>query len=180
MTQTDFVERAENWLQSQLRAMACKVCQNYPSGIDIGDELDDIPSFAIIEHGSGCYTQSEDGGGESSVDVGESVVIVAGLLAELEKNETSERDDQTAKENALPLTAEILQASGWKPGTYGWIHADVRLLLFQEVGLHQAEPTGWRVAGLAGNARVETVGDLRKLLEALHVPAVVVVPRGGE
>lgn len=37
-------------------AHACKVCQAMP------DEE------GIIEHGRGCYTVSEDGGGESSVE----------------------------------------------------------------------------------------------------------------
>lgn len=85
-------------------------------------------------------------------------------------------DHANDDENAFPLSAEILQASGWIEMTYGWMHSDVRVLLFKEID----ESTGWRVAGLSGNARVETVGDLRRLLDALHIPAVVVVPKGGE
>ena len=38
---------------------ACDVCGNVP------DEN------GLIEHGQGCYTQSEDGGGYSYVDFGE-------------------------------------------------------------------------------------------------------------
>ena len=40
------------------REYACDVCGNVP------DEA------GFIEHGKGCYTQSEDGGGFSEVDFG--------------------------------------------------------------------------------------------------------------
>jgi len=36
---------------------ACKVCQNVP------DE------YGTLDHGKGCYTQSEDGGGTSYVEL---------------------------------------------------------------------------------------------------------------
>lgn len=40
---------------------ACKVCGNRPD------------ADGLIQHGKGCYVVSEDGGGESYVDVDEEV-----------------------------------------------------------------------------------------------------------
>lgn len=85
-------------------------------------------------------------------------------------------------ENATPLTEEILEASGWEPPVYyGW------WLQGCEFGLSPATRTVdsckvfGMVSGQTGDVLgyIETVGDLRKLLEALHIPAVVVVPKGG-
>lgn len=52
MTQT----RAELFREWQL-SNACKVCQATPD------------QYGFREHGKGCYVNSEDGGGEDSVDV---------------------------------------------------------------------------------------------------------------
>lgn len=85
-------------------------------------------------------------------------------------------DHANDAENATLLTAEILQASGWAKkwqGTPYWQLCDTFAPLLSE----------HHVAGFTlhvGFGHVKTVGDLRKLLEALHVPAVVVVPKGGE
>lgn len=87
-----------------------------------------------------------------------------------------EHDDETAKENATLLTTEILQASGWErkwEGTPYWQFCGTCAPLLAE----------HHVAGFTlhiGFGHVKTVGDLRKLLDALHIPAVVVVPKGGE
>lgn len=80
------------------------------------------------------------------------------------------------EENATLLTAEILQASGWVPSVAGtiWDHQMTRMQLRVDVNNWHVSVCGVRIG------TVETVGDLRKLLEALHVPAVVVVPKGGE
>lgn len=79
-------------------------------------------------------------------------------------------------ENATPLTAEILQASGWVPSVAGtiWDHQMTRMQLRVDVNNWHVSACGVRIG------TVETVCDLRRLLETLHIDAVVVVPKGGE
>lgn len=91
-----------------------------------------------------------------------------------------EDEVQTAKENATPLTAEILQASGWyfSEPLAGYTHIDIEFALH---GPYEVFSPAWHAYAIEREfGTIETVGDLRKLLEALHIPAVVVVPKGGE
>lgn len=80
-------------------------------------------------------------------------------------------------EHSTPLTAEILEASGWvRP--CGWatrmVHESGMQFYCSTNGLSiEVEVFGkW--------CSLETVGDLRNLLDALHIPAVVVVPKREE
>ena len=74
-----------------------------------------------------------------------------------------------------PLSEEILRASGWGNGPYGyWVNPLCEFTLakssadgdtFYKVDAHPFD-LGY----------VETVGDLRRLLSALHIDCAVVVP----
>lgn len=87
-------------------------------------------------------------------------------------------------ENATPLSFGVLQESGWIDD-YDEFGSPVKRLDGYGLALRKMRD-GWSAmsqhadgyAVFGGNHK--TVGDLRKLLDALHIPAVVVVPKGEE
>lgn len=83
-------------------------------------------------------------------------------------------------ENATLLTAEILRASGWyfSVALAGYTHIDIEFALH---GPYEVFAPAWHAYAIEREfGTIKTVGDLRNLLEALHIPAVVTVPNGGE
>ena len=69
-----------------------------------------------------------------------------------------------------PLTEEILRASGWNETSYGWSIGSKHPTLYQT---DCAKPR-WFVRYMPNH--ITTVGDLRRLLSALHIDCAVVVP----
>lgn len=105
---------------------------------------------------------------------------------ELARAFLAEHNPDTEKENATLLTAEILQASGlvsredclWKVREQGW---ELRVVCRGFVNVVAFGPTvEFDQYNQIDIGHLETVGDLRKLLDALHVPAVITVPKRGE
>lgn len=108
--------------------------------------------------------------GQSEEIAGDHAVVANAYLAEHAND----------AENATLLTAEILQASGWyfSEPLAGYTHIDIEFALH---GPYDVFAPAWHAYAIEREfGTVETVGDLRKLLDALHIPAVVVVPKGEE
>lgn len=88
-------------------------------------------------------------------------------------------------ENALPLSSEILQASGWvekrdefdyQVWSHHWVGFLLRRLTNGEWGLVCEHVDGFAMVG----DTVKTVGGLRDVMRGLETEVVMVVPKGGE
>lgn len=73
------IELVEREINQRLSAHACKVCGNSPS-IDSAGFSSPGVAYAVISHGKGCFTQSEDGGGDETVDIPCELAAICNLL----------------------------------------------------------------------------------------------------